>query len=521
MENSQNNSLGFRSGFKVWIEEKSFTGEETLGFISGELQKEVRSGEWLVKIEDNENNGEVRNVKDINLHHRHETLKPVIDIMDLPVSNNAEIFNNLSKIYMNSSSYCYCGPSLVFINPYRRIDYEEAEETHNNVRKLFRDKKLDDAKPHIISITARALAQSLESLKPQSLIISGESGAGKTENSRRCIEFLSKFGINLSGSNLHSLINKISAGGIVLEAFGNAKTVLNDNSSRFGKLISMHVDQTTMEVERAKFSILLLEKSRVTHRNLGNRNFHIFYLSVKYLSNEKLKEFGLDKKPESIKALNPYYNLEGDQKLYNELIHAFNLFGFTTDILNTIWKTIAIVIHLCGIEIDSKRFSEGNTPCMIMPSDHLSFVLKLLNIEESDFTKLVTYKRREMHGEIIYSPLRPAHASAAVDSLARELYSQLFEFLTSRINKELRRGLDISEMPNTLLKLNVLDIFGFESMPDGNSLEQMLINFTNEKIHHLYIDYTFENEKKLLIEEGLNEYAKKVTYKDNQNVIKR
>ena len=316
---------------------------------------------------------------------------------------------------------------------------------------------------------------------------------------------------------------KILSSNPILEAFGNAKTLRNDNSSRFGKYMKILVDPISQKIKGAEITNYLLEKSRVTFQAAQERNYHIFYHLLKSKDNERLSRLGLLENDEvlpieSFRYLNQSgcYEVDGidDKGLYFDVCQAFKKMNFDENEENAIWHYLAAILHLGNMEFNDTDFKNSgeNQPCTIIQENSLKLICDLLAIDQEAFsTSLIKKKTKFGAKDIIFKPINKNECNTLKDSLCKRLYEKLFIWLVNRIN--------MSNQDKSLKTIGLLDIFGFEKF-EINSLEQICINYTNEKLHQLYIEYVFKAEKKELSEQGLTVQADKlIVPEDNIHVI--
>lgn len=386
------------------------------------------------------------------------------------------LVETLAKRYSLSQIYTNCGLLMISINPYAKIDlYSSA------VASLYR-KRIKNLQPHIYSVVEQCLRD--EAIYGEhTIIVSGESGAGKTECARYMLEYL---GI--------PVMNHIDS---ILESFGNCKTIYNDNSSRFGKLIRMN--------KKIKVDVFLLEKSRITGYAVGERNFHVFY-------------YILASRNESL--CNDYINFDVDQGVFGlgqKRDVAVSLFGgedtcqenfdysFPTlsslirsyDALRMAFKTISVdfsvveatlvgVLYLGSIEIRDNE---------IVKNRYFKRAAALLQLKEDSLRAYLLQKVLKINNEEIVRPYTESESIVLRNSLARQIYMNVFSYVLDGVNKYL------SSTRTCVKKLNILDIFGSENFKT-NGLDQFCINWCNEKIHDLYVRETFQHQRDILISEG-------------------
>ena len=463
------------------------------------------------------------------------------DMMDLNELNHSTLLYNLRQRYLRNEIFTFVGPTLLIINPFKPLRHlltdEVAKEYFSIItweNMLQRKKELA---PHIFSVAATAYRQLRENKEKQAIVISGESGAGKTESAKIAMKFLTA----LSGISEHSEERKAEEGEIsieqkilnwnpVLEAFGNAKTVRNNNSSRFGKYVKLIFNLKKGDILGAETLNYLLEKSRIWKQASQERNYHIFYHLLKGATIEKLQELYLTKGDKRPTHNDFAYMKEGtdiadtkilnDKELFDELVAVFNDLGFKEEEQNSIWRIVAAWLKIGEIKFSDDKFDESGTPWEIVNQDILDEVSQLLGISSAAALEKEIVNKPPTPGVDIRSPLIIDQWYESRDSLAKDLYNKLFWWLVKRMNltilpKFILEG-NSSDAENTKT-IGLLDIFGFERFKE-NYFEQLLINYTNEKLHKLYISAVFDAEKMELSNEGLGYFLHNLKYPDNTGV---
>ena len=356
--------------------------------------------------------------------------------------------------------------------------------------------------------------------KNQAIVISGESGAGKTEaakNSMKCITYY--FGKKTKvEKNQISLEDQILGCNPILEAFGNSKTVRNDNSSRFGKYVTINLDITTGIIEGASIKTYLLEKSRVCEPPEKERNYHIFYHIIKGAPPNILEQIQLTNDPMAYKylAVSKCSDVAtiNDKELYKITEDAFGVTGFSKDEILTIYKVCAACLLLGNVNFkdlgsDKSGVDDKNGP--------FEKVCKLLDVDPDIFENALTNNVRIIQGNMIKSPLNVANSISSRNAIAKELYNRLFGWIVKKLNFKLTPTKNSN--PNNTKYIGLLDIFGFECFDTINSLEQMCINFTNEKLQDLYINDVFVAEKLEYKKEGLEKEIEHIKFVSNDKII--
>ncbi|XP_038606682.1 myosin-1-like [Tachyglossus aculeatus] len=408
--------------------------------------------------------------------------------------NEPAVLYNLKERYSTWMIYTYSGLFCVTVNPYKWLPVYNAE-----VVAAYRGKKRQEAPPHIFSISDNAYQFMLTDRENQSILITGESGAGKTVNTKRVIQYFATIAVTgekkKEDTGKGTLEDQIINANPLLEAFGNAKTVRNDNSSRFGKFIRIHFG-TTGKLASADIETYLLEKSRVTFQLKAERSYHIFY------------QITSNKKPELIEMLlittNPYdypFVSQGeisvasidDQEELMATETAIDILGFTSDEKGAIYKLTGGVMHYGNLKFKQKQREEQAEPDGTEVADKAAY---LQGLNSSDLLKALCYPRVKVGNEYVTKGQTVEQVYNAVGALARAVYDKMFLWMVTRINQQLD-----TKQPRQYF-IGVLDIAGFEIF-DFNSLEQLCINFTNEKLQQFFNHHMFVLEQEEYKKEGI------------------
>ncbi|KAM7145330.1 myosin-1B-like [Macrochelys suwanniensis] len=406
------------------------------------------------------------------------------------------VLYNLKERYAAWMIYTYSGLFCVTVNPYKWLPVYNPE-----VVNAYRGKKRQEAPPHIFSISDNAYQFMLTDRENQSILITGESGAGKTVNTKRVIQYFATIAVSGEkkkeepGKMHGTLEDQIISANPLLEAFGNAKTVRNDNSSRFGKFIRIHFG-TTGKLASADIETYLLEKSRVTFQLKAERSYHIFY---QIMSN---------KKPELIEMLlistNPYdfpFVSQGEITVASiddqeELIatdSAIDILGFSAEEKTAIYKLTGAVMHYGNLKFKQKQREEQAEPDGTEVADKAAY---LMNLNSADLLKAMCYPRVKVGNEYVTKGQTVQQVHNSVGALAKAVYEKMFLWMVVRINQQLD-----TKQPRQYF-IGVLDIAGFEIF-DYNSLEQLCINFTNEKLQQFFNHHMFVLEQEEYKKEGI------------------
>ncbi|CAM9169756.1 unnamed protein product [Laminaria digitata] len=423
--------------------------------------------------------------------------------------HEAGILYNLgerSKL-LNQRPYTFMGTVLIAVNPLRRIPHPDMSE--------YMDCSLDPEAPHPYAIAELAYHQMRlgagRKIANQSIVVSGESGAGKTETSKIIITFLT----HRSVGGVTELEQKVVDSSPILESFGNAKTLRNDNSSRFGKFLKLQFTKDKYRLAGAFIETHLLEKSRVLSHGPGERNFHILYELVTGGASSGLSaELKLDS-VESFKIIchGGCTTLDGvdDAVQFQGVKAAFDTIGMSAGTQMEVWKMLASVLHMSNLRFDKVDNEQGEI-ASISDREALSTLATLLGVKESALEALLTQRVVATLGEVFTKQLSVPDANLTRDAIVTSLYESLFQWIVAVINSSLGRDED------SLPFIGVLDIFGFENFGTKNEFEQLLINFTNESLQDTFNRQIFNNELKLYQEEGIDVVVS--TCPDNAECLK-
>ncbi|XP_048250149.1 myosin-IIIb-like isoform X2 [Haliotis rufescens] len=440
---------------------------------------------------------------------------PVGDVDDLATLAKLDeqiLLGELRERYRRGRIYTYVGDILIAVNPYKDIGIYGKNEA-----KKYRGGKKSNNPPHIFAI-ADATYQSLLGQggrlpSNQCILISGESGAGKTESTKLIIKQL----ISLCGGNVQSstaqLEQQILQVNPLLEAFGNAQTNMNDNSSRFGKYIQLKFRKGL--VMGAKISEYLLEKSRVVRQSPGEENFHIFHYLFAGLSPEQQDKFVLRDVAKFRYLSNGAKVLQKKGGIlkgrYEELCNAMDLVGFTDEEQLEVFTVIASVLHLGNIRFDS---NEQDAAVLMDPNGAVKVASMLLQVDPEEVEACLTSMVTVIKGEYVKQLYSKQQAEDARDAMAKTLYGRLFGWIVNKINCLLAPEEDIP--PDEVREIGILDIFGFEHF-ELNSFEQACINLANEQLQFFFNEHIFKMEQEEYIREGID--WKEIKFVDNKPLL--
>ncbi|KAJ3028810.1 UNVERIFIED_CONTAM: cytochrome c oxidase subunit 1 [Siphonaria sp. JEL0065] len=428
----------------------------------------------------------------------------VEDMTCLPELSEPSILDNIKKRFQDGLIYTYTGSILVAVNPYKNLDifgyatiakYENQERQKNS--------------PHIFALSDAAISLIRTEKKNQSVIISGESGSGKSESTKYILSYLTA--VTSHHSNTSWIHQQILEANTVLESFGNAKTSRNNNSSRFGKFIQVQLDKN-LQIIGANITSYLLEKSRVARQAKSERNYHVFYELVQGANEDEIQDFFLQP-AESFNYLSQsgctsILGVDSRSK-FEGLKFSLTVLNITGDQTNCIFKLLSAILWLGNVNFKAQA---GNESVTIEDKSVIRNIATLLGVDEANLNKVLCFKKLVVRTETTMVPLKPIQATDNRDSIAKNLYSNLFRVLLELINATLQAGPD-NDAQNSI---GVLDIFGFEDFVI-NSFEQFCINYTNEKLQNFFNQFIFKLEQEEYEKEGIN--WEKISYEDNQPCI--
>ncbi|XP_030063973.1 myosin-10 isoform X2 [Microcaecilia unicolor] len=479
----------------VWIP------SERHGFEAASI-KEERGEEVVVELAENGKKAMV-NKDDIQKMNPPKFSK-VEDMAELTCLNEASVLHNLKDRYYSGLIYTYSGLFCVVINPYKNLPiYSE------NIIEMYRGKKRHEVPPHIYAISESAYRCMLQDREDQSILCTGESGAGKTENTKKVIQYLAHVASSHKGRKDHSippespkpvkhqgeLERQLLQANPILESFGNAKTVKNDNSSRFGKFIRINFDVTGYIVG-ANIETYLLEKSRAIRQAKDERTFHIFYQLLTG-AGEHLKSDLLLEGFNNYRFLsNGYIPIPGqqDKDNFQETMEAMHIMGFSHEEILSMLKVVSSVLQFGNVVFKKER----NTDQASMPENTAAQKLcHLLGMNVMEFTRAILTPRIKVGRDYVQKAQTKEQADFAVEALAKATYERLFRWLVHRINK----ALDRTKRQGASF-IGILDIAGFEIF-ELNSFEQLCINYTNEKLQQLFNHTMFILEQEEYQREGI------------------
>ncbi|XP_005861507.1 PREDICTED: unconventional myosin-VI isoform X1 [Myotis brandtii] len=462
-----------------------------------------------------------------------DSKKDVEDNCSLMYLNEATLLHNIKVRYSKDRIYTYVANILIAVNPYFDIPKIYSSETI----KSYQGKSLGTMPPHVFAIADKAFRDMKVLKMSQSIIVSGESGAGKTENTKFVLRYLTE-----SYGTGQDIDERIVEANPLLEAFGNAKTVRNNNSSRFGKFVEIHFNEKS-SVVGGFVSHYLLEKSRICVQGKEERNYHIFYrlcagasedireklhLSspdnfrylnrgcTRYFANKETDKQILQnrKSPEYLKAGSLKDPLLDDHGDFIRMCTAMKKIGLDDEEKLDLFRVVAGVLHLGNIDFEEAGSTSGGCNLKNKSTQSLEYCAELLGLDQDDLrvsltTRVMLTTAGGTKGTVIKVPLKVEQANNARDALAKTVYSHLFDHVVNRVNQ-------CFPFETSSYFIGVLDIAGFEYF-EHNSYEQFCINYCNEKLQQFFNERILKEEQELYQKEGLG--VNEVHYVDNQDCI--
>uniref|UniRef100_A0A7N8XQ51 Myosin X n=1 Tax=Mastacembelus armatus TaxID=205130 RepID=A0A7N8XQ51_9TELE len=420
----------------------------------------------------------------------HSSVRGVEDMATLEDLHDGAILHNLFLRYQQRHIYTYIGSILAAVNPYQPFPGLYDQQAVD----LYSRHHLGEISPHIFAVANECYRSLWKRLQNQCVLISGESGAGKTESTKLILKFLSamsQHSLEVSSRDRTSHVEEaLLESSPIMEAFGNAKTVYNNNSSRFGKFVQLHFCQKG-NIQGGRIVDYLLEKNRVVRQNPGERNYHIFYALLAGTNNQQREAFALTQ-PDSYHYLRQSSCLDqtiDDSGAFQDVLHAMRTMQFTDESIGEILRLLAGILHAGNIEFMTAGGAQ------VSSKSALTRAADLLGLNSDQLAEVLTHRSMILRGEEISTPLTVEQAVDSRDSMAMALYSQCFNWIIRKLNSRIRGKEDFRS-------ISILDIFGFENF-EINRFEQFNINYANEKLQEYFNKHIFSLEQLEYNKEGL------------------
>ncbi|MEQ2298382.1 hypothetical protein AMECASPLE_004688, partial [Ameca splendens] len=492
----------YTKGAGVWVPDPEAV------WVSATLLRDYKPGEeqLLLQLQNgNEVHYSVDSPSDLPPLGNPDILEGENDLTALSFLHEPAVLHNLQVRFLDYSSiYTYCGIVLVAINPYDQLPIYGEE-----VIDAYSGQDMADMEPHIFSVAEEAYRTMTREERNQSIIISGESGSGKTVSAKFTMRYFAVVG---GASQQTSVEERVLASNPIMESIGNAKTTRNDNSSRFGKYIEIGFGRNG-DIIGANMRTYLLEKSRVVFQASSERNYHIFYQLCSARELPEMRSLKLEA-PEYFHYTNQGAEMQipgtNDLSDLERTRNAFTVLGVQPEQQMELFRVLSAVMHLGNVNIQASGRSSDRS--YINAEDRsLAVFSKLLGVERSQMAHWLCSRRLAVGGEMLVKPMTGQQALEARDALAKHIYGQLFTWTVQRLNSALR-----SQKGKAKSFIGVLDIYGFETF-DQNSFEQFCINYANEKLQQQFNRHVFHLEQEEYVREELA--WNRIEFSDNQECI--
>ncbi|KAL5251288.1 hypothetical protein ACHWQZ_G016846 [Mnemiopsis leidyi] len=486
--------------FPLELQIKWKTENSNKNFYLRRKVNSVKTTEWIHRTEDLSLIHDVLNSKQRDAPD---------DLCQLSTLTEQNLLSSLSTRFDKDIIYTYVNSILIAVNPFKDLPIYNVDLVLK-----YNNKRRDEMPPHIFAVANEALRNMLYKRQNQCMVISGESGSGKTETTRHIIHWLTT--TQNKHSTTRSLAQSILGAGELLEAFGNAQTLRNKNSSRFGRFIQLEYRQDG-SVHGAVIEKYLLEMSRITNISTKERSYHVFYYLLAGCNKPLYDE--IDLKPVSgFNYLNQsVVTVDGmdDHGGFIKLKRSMNMVGISEELQRNIFKVLSAILHIGNITFKQANNIRTSEECVVITDKTaLDIVAKLLSVNADLLKEALTTKKSFARGEQFVTHYKRVDATATRDTLAKSLYTYLFDWLLMHVNRGLVADNRRSEH---YLSIGLLDMFGFEDFQDGNRFEQFCINYANEQLQHFFDQHIFKLEQ--------DEYTKEkitwtmVGYKDNESCL--
>ncbi|CAM0954276.1 unnamed protein product [Alopecurus aequalis] len=490
-------TLNIVVGSHVWLEDKD------LAWIDGEVSR-IEGQNVHVRT----TNGKTVTASISNIHPKDtEVLSDGIDDMTrLSYLHEPGVLDNLAVRYAKNIIYTYTGSILIAINPFQRLPHIAEPRTMEK----YKGANFGELDPHVFAIADVSYRQMMNEGKSNSILVSGESGAGKTETTKLLMRYLAFLG-GRSRTGARTVEQQVLESNPVLEAFGNAKTVRNNNSSRFGKFVEIQFDKSG-KISGAAIRTYLLERSRVCQINSPERNYHCFYFLCS-APPEEIKRYKLAD-PSSFHYLNQSACIKvdgmSDAEEYLATRSAMNTVGITEQEQEATFRVVAVVLHLGNINFVKGREADSSVLKDEKARFHLNAAAELLMCDCEKLENALIKRKINTPEGVITTTVDPNSATVSRDGLAKQIYCRLFDWLVNRLNASIGQDASSGHL------IGVLDIYGFESFKT-NSFEQLCINFTNEKLQQHFNQNVFKMEQEEYNREQID--WSYIEFVDNQDVL--
>lgn len=488
--------MSLRKGSKVWVVDRGlgWVPAEVSDFIGKQVQVITASGKKILSVPE-------------KLFPRDEEADHggVDDMTRLTYLNEPGVLDNLERRYTLNEIYTYTGSILIAVNPFTKLPH-----LYNvHMMEQYKEAPFGELSPHVFAVADASYRAMINDGRSQSILVSGESGAGKTETTKLIMQYLTYVGGRSAGDD-RTVEQQVLESNPLLEAFGNARTVRNDNSSRFGKFVEIQFDKDG-RISGAAIRTYLLERSRVVQISDPERNYHCFYqlcASGRDAENYKISQ------PSHFHYLNQSktYELEGvnSAEEYVKTRRAMHIVGISHEEQDAIFRTLAAILHLGNIEFSPGKEHDSSVIKDQKSSFHIQMAANLFMCDENLLLATLCTRSILTREGIIIKALDCNASVASRDALAKTVYARMFDWLVEKINRSVGQDKD------SRVQIGVLDIYGFECFKN-NSFEQFCINFANEKLQQHFNEHVFKMEQEEYRKEEIN--WSYIEFIDNQDVL--
>jgi myosin-5 len=488
--------MSFRKGSKVWVEDKEspWIPAEVLDFIGKQVQLLAESGKKVLTLPE-------------KLYPRDAEgdYGGVDDMTKLTYLNEPGVLDNLKRRYALNEIYTYTGSILIAVNPFTKLPHLY----NGHMMEQYKGAPFGELSPHVFAVADASYRAMMNDGKSQSILVSGESGAGKTETTKLIMQYLTFVGGRAANDD-RTVEQQVLESNPLLEAFGNARTVRNDNSSRFGKFVEIQFDGNG-RISGAAIRTYLLERSRVVQITDPERNYHCFYHLCASGRDANIYKLG---HPSNFHYLNQskVYELDGVSNAdeYIKTRRAMEVVGISHQEQEAIFRTLAGILHLGNVEFSPGKEYDSSAIKDQRSNFHLQMAADLFMCDIKLLLATLCTRSIHTHEGIIVKALDSDAAVASRDALAKTVYARLFDWLVQKINTSVGQDKD------SQIQIGVLDIYGFESFKH-NSFEQLCINYANEKLQQHFNEHVFKMEQEEYHKEKIN--WSYIEFIDNQDVL--
>ncbi|KAL8501897.1 hypothetical protein ACS0TY_021134 [Phlomoides rotata] len=488
--------MTLRRGTKVWVEDKdsAWVAAEVVDFVGKQVQVLTSSGKKVLAVPEK-----------LQPCDGESDLGGVDDMTKLTYLNEPSVLDNLQRRYGLNEIYTYTGSILIAVNPFTKLPH-----LYNlHMMEQYKGAPFGELSPHVFAVADASYRAMMSEGLSQSILVSGESGAGKTETTKLIMQYLTYVGGRALRDD-RNVEQQVLESNPLLEAFGNARTVRNDNSSRFGKFVEIQFDSNG-RISGAAIRTYLLERSRVVQITNPERNYHCFYQLCASGRDAETYKLG---HPSNYHYLNQskIYELDGvsNAEEYVKTRRAMDIVGINDDEQEAIFRTLSGILHLGNVEFSPGKEHDSSAIKNQQSSFHLQMAAELFKCDVDLLLATLTTRSIQTREGIIIKALDSSAAVAGRDALAKTVYARLFDWLVQKINRS------VGQDRESKMQIGVLDIYGFECFKT-NSFEQFCINFANEKLQQHFNEHVFKMEQEEYQREEIN--WSYIEFIDNQDVL--